>query len=261
MPSGLDLAGRAVIVTGASRGLGRSVAERLADEGCNLALCARRQGPLEDLAEGLRERHGVRVHAAAVDVTDHDRLAAFIAESAAQLGRLHGLVANAGGGRGGSLEDSTAADWSATFNVNVVHAATATRAAVPRFVRDGSASVVLVSSVSGWKPAPSAPYSSAKAATIHLGACLARELGPAGVRVNVVCPGSMLIPGKRWDRMRLEDPVRFDKFLNEFPGRQLIGPDEVAAVIAFLLSNQSRAVNGASIAVDGAQNSPTADGY
>jgi NAD(P)-dependent dehydrogenase (short-subunit alcohol dehydrogenase family) len=149
----------------------------------------------------------------------------------------------------------------ATLDQNLGHAVTAVRAAVPPMVDSGGGSVVLVSSISGWKPAPQAQYGVAKAALNHLAACLARELGPQGIRVNTVCPGSMLIPGKRWDRMRTEDPERYARFAAEFPNGQLVNPDDVAHVIAFLLSEESRAINGTCIPVDGGQNAPTADGY
>jgi 3-oxoacyl-[acyl-carrier protein] reductase len=121
--------------------------------------------------------------------------------------------------------------------------------------------VVVIASISGWKPGPQAQYGAAKAAQIHLVSSLARELGPDGIRVNAVSPGSMLIPGKRWDRMRLDDPVAFDRFRYEFPGRELVSTEEVADVVVFLLSDRSRGVSGANVPVDRAQNSPTADGY
>lgn len=253
--------GRVVAVTGASRGLGRAVAERLAADGCDLALCARTAGPLAEVADGLRDRHGVTVFPQALDVTDHAALARFVDRAAAALGGLRGLVACAGGSRGGDLAESTPADWAATFDLNAGHAATAVRAALPHFAAAGGGAVVLVASVSGWKPSPPAQYAAAKAAVIHLGACLARELGPAGVRVNVVCPGSMLIPGRRWDRMRRDDPEAFARFAGEFPAGRLVDAADVAAVVAFLLSDEARAVNGAAIAVDGGQNAPSPDGY
>ncbi|MEV4755194.1 SDR family oxidoreductase [Micromonospora sp. NPDC049559] len=257
MDLGLD--GRAVVITGASRGLGWYVARRLAAENCALAICARGAEPLHEAARRLRDEYGVPVHAEAVDVTDHDRLTAFVERSAETLGGLHGLVVNAGGGRGGLLDASTPQDWAAVFDVNVVHAATAVRAAAPHLAGGGSA--VLISSISGWKPAPSAQYAAAKAAMIHMSASLARELGPRRIRVNAVSPGSLLIPGGGWDRFRAERPDEYQRFLAEFPTGELVDPDDVAAVVAFLLSARARAVSGANIPVDAAQNAPSALGY
>ncbi|MEV6981735.1 SDR family oxidoreductase [Sphaerisporangium sp. NPDC051017] len=125
----------------------------------------------------------------------------------------------------------------------------------------GGGAIVVVSSISGWKPSPQAQYGAAKAAQLHMVSSLARELGGFGLRVNAVSPGSMLIPGKRWDRMRREDPAAFQRFSEEFPGRELVQPDEVADVIAFLLSDESRGVTGVNIPVDKGQNAPTPQGY
>ncbi|GGV88132.1 hypothetical protein GCM10010228_71640 [Streptomyces massasporeus] len=92
-----------------------------------------------------------------------------------------------------------------------------------------------------------------------MAASLARELGPRGVRFNCVSPGSMLIEGKGWARLRDEDPEAYRRFEQEFPGGRLVDPRGVAEVIAFLLSD--RAVNGANIPVDGGQDAPSAHGY
>ncbi|HEX5540254.1 MAG TPA: SDR family oxidoreductase [Micromonospora sp.] len=255
------LAGRAVVVTGASSGLGAVVARRIAAAGGSVAICARTEARLQAMAQELRRTPAPRVHARALDVTDHAALEAFVDESARVLGGLHGLVVNVGGDAGPGLLGSSTADWIATFDRNVGQAVTAVRAAVEPMAEAGGGSVVLVSSISGWKPVPQSPYGVAKAALNHLAVCLARELGPQRIRVNAVCPGSMLIPGKRWERMRTEDPAAYARFAAEFPNGQLLDPDDVANVIAFLLSDESRAINGAWIPVDGGQNAPTADGY
>jgi 3-oxoacyl-[acyl-carrier protein] reductase len=252
--------GRTVLVTGASRGLGLAVSRRLARDGYALAICARNEVDLKSAARELRAS-GAEVFARTLDVTDHQALAEFVSEAYAELGGLHGLVTNVGGAAGRSLLASTTGDWLTTFDRNVGHAVTAIRAAVPLMADSGGGSVVLVSSISGWKPGPQAQYGVAKAALNHLAASLARELGPQRIRVNAVCPGSMLIPGKRWDRMRREEPERFARFAAEFPGGQLVDPDDVASVIAFLLSDQARAINGVWLPVDGGQNAPGPDGY
>ncbi|MBZ4322007.1 SDR family NAD(P)-dependent oxidoreductase [Streptomyces huiliensis] len=258
--TGTGPARRAVIVTGGSRGLGRAVTRRLAGEGYDVALCGRSEGPLETAAAELRERWGATVHAESLDAQDGTALDEFVRRAAAALGRVDALVACAGGARGAGLLDSTDREWEETYRLNVAHPVAALRSAVPHLRRTRGCAV-LVSSVSGWKPAPPAQYAAAKAAQIHLAATLARELGPDGIRVNCVSPGSMLIPGKGWARLREEDPEAYRAFEREFPAGELIAPEDVASVIAFLLSGQARAVNGANIPVDGGQNAPSAYGY
>jgi 3-oxoacyl-[acyl-carrier protein] reductase len=255
-----ESAGPAVIVTGGSRGLGRETTLRLAAQGCDLAVCGRDAASLEAVAEEVRARYGRTLHTARLDVLDESALAAFVRESAARLGRVDGLVTVAGGARGADLRGTEASDWDLTCRLNVTHPAIALREAADHLAGTGG-SAVLVSSVSGWKPAPPAQYAAAKAAQIHMASSLARELGPRGVRVNCVSPGSMLIEGKGWARLRDEDPRAYREFEKEFPGGRLVDPRDVAEVIAFLLSDGARAVNGANVPVDDGQNAPSAYGY
>lgn len=145
--------------------------------------------------------------------------------------------------------------------MNVGHVARLVATGAPHLRTAGGGPIVVVASVSGWKPGPQAQYGAAKAAQIHMVSSLARELATDGIRVNAVSPGSMLIPGKRWDRMRRENPSAFDRFRAEFPGGELVRPEEVADVIAFLLSDASRAVTGVNLPVDKGQNAPTPEGY
>ncbi|MFC9222453.1 SDR family NAD(P)-dependent oxidoreductase [Streptomyces hygroscopicus] len=258
--AGGDLTGRAVIVTGGSQALGLATSRRLAEEGCDLALCGRDPDRVEAASVELRERYGGTVHAECLDVLEETALERFIQRSAETLGRVDGLVACAGGARGGDLFAATSQDWVDTYRLNVAHPAVALRAAARHLGRTRG-SAVLVSSISGWKPSPPAQYAAAKAAQIHAAASLARELGPLGIRINSVSPGSMLIPGKGWDTLRQRDPEAYRAFEGEFPMGRLVEPEEVAAVIAFLVSDRARAVNGANIPVDAGQNAPSAYGY
>lgn len=255
-----DFSARPVLITGASHGLGLATAQLLAAFGAPLALCARDAARLNEEAERLRGKFDVPVFTRALDVVDEETLVEFVGEAGRRLGDFGGIVANVGGSRGAHLGDTSADDWAYTLGVNVVGAMTALRAAMPQLRRTRGAAV-LVSSISGSKPAPGLSYGATKAALNHAAAILARELGGAGVRVNAVAPGSMLVPNGRWDRMRVDEPEEYAAFREEFPAGRLVDPVDVASVIAFLLSDGARAVNGAVVPVDGGQNAPTAYGY
>ncbi|HEX2312205.1 MAG TPA: SDR family oxidoreductase, partial [Thermomonospora sp.] len=198
-------------------------------------------------------------HGVPADVTDPRELGRAVEEAAALLGGLDLLVANAGGSFGGDLLDSTPEDWARTYAVNVLHAAHAVRTAVPHLERGADAAVLVVASITGWKPGPRSSYASAKAAEIQLAATLAQELGPRGIRVNALSPGSTLFEGGGWDRFRRERPERFAAFAREdFPAGRLVTLEEVADAACFVLSPRASGINGTNICVDGAQDHPSA---
>jgi 3-oxoacyl-[acyl-carrier protein] reductase len=259
----LELTGKRALITGATRGIGRAIAERLAAEGCSIAICARDGGAVEDAAAELARAHGVTVHSEAVDVTDAAALEAFVAGAAGALGGLDLLVANAGGSAGGErLDDAGADDWRTTLDLNVVHAAVAARAATAPMRAAGGGAMVFVASISGTRPQPRAQYAAAKAAEIHLAASLARELGPDGIRVNALSPGSILFPGGGWDNRRRNDTEAFEAWVrDEFPLGRLGRAEEVADVACFLLSARASWISGANVVVDGAQNQPGMAGW
>ncbi len=262
-PNGwLGLQGKRVLVTGGTRGLGEQIVRLLVAEGAHVATCARTAGGLEALAASLGTEADGRLFTGVCDVTEPERLERFVAAAQERFAGLDGAVACVGGSRGRGIEQADAGDWMATWEVNVVHTARLVRAAVPHLRAAGGGSVVVIASISGWKPGPHAQYGAAKSAQIHLAASLARELGPDGIRVNAVSPGSMLIPGRRWDRMRREQPEAFAAFASaELPGGTPVEPQEVARVVAFLLSDWSSGISGAHLPVDRAQNAPTPEGY
>ncbi len=255
----LGLRGRRALITGGSRGIGFAVAEALAAGGTSVGLVARDPAGLAAAAERLGPR-GVPVATAVADVTDTPQLKRAVDDIADALGGLDHLVANAGGTVGrGNLTSAGDGDFTATFALNAGHAAELIRAGLPHLRAAGGGAVVIISSITGMRPAPRTAYAAAKAAEIHLAATAAQELAPAGIRVNAVSPGSIMFPGGGWDTFQREHPEEFAAFLaSQFPFGRLGRPEEVADVVSFLLSARASWITGANVAVDGGQIYPSA---
>jgi 3-oxoacyl-[acyl-carrier protein] reductase len=254
----LGLRGKVGLVTGGSRGIGRAIALRLASEGVKLGICGRTAETLEATLSEVRATGSDAVGVIA-DVSCPGEVERFVNEAVAALGGADLLVANVGGSAGRGLLESTPEDWARTFDLNLFHAVRAIRAAVPHMQQRGGGSAVSISSISGWKPGPNAQYGATKAGEIFLAGALAWELAPSRIRVNTVSPGSIMFGGGGWERFREREPERFAEFeRREFPWGRLGTPEEVADVVAFVLSERASWINGTNIAVDGAQGRPSA---
>jgi len=256
----LNLRGRRALITGGSKGIGFAIAEALTAEGASVGLIARDPTGLA-AAAGKLTADGAAVATAAADVTDTVALTEAVEQIAHVLGGLDLLVANAGGTVGrGNLTSAGPDEFTATFALNAGHAAELIRVGLPhlRGVARGGGAVVIVSSITGMRPAPRTAYAAAKAAEIQLAATAAAELAQYGIRVNAVSPGSIMFPGGAWDTFRHDNPEDFETFLKtQFPFGRLGHVEEVADVVTFLLSDRASWITGANVVVDGGQRYPS----
>ena len=243
----LDLRGKGVIVTGASRGIGRSIALAFAEEGASLAVCARGAEGVEKIAGELRAK-GAKVHAAACDVSDGKALDAFLESSHKALGRVDVLVNNPSAL---AMNDDEAA-WKASFDVDLMAAVRALWKVVPWMEKSGG-SIIHISSLSGRMAGSPPAYSAVKAAMISHAKALSTALAPKKIRVNVVAPGAIDFPGGFWDMVKQHQRPMYDGMLATIPSGRMGTPEEVANTVVFLASARASWVTGVTLGVDGGQ--------
>jgi 3-oxoacyl-[acyl-carrier protein] reductase len=244
-----ELAGKRALITGATRGIGRAIAEQLADEGAHLAICARDTNQVAEAVTALGRR-GVPVIGAAVNIADGAALKAWIAAAAAELGGLDIVVPNASAMAPADSED----DWRQSFDVDIMGTVHTVEGALPFLERSPAASVVIIATVSAVETSGEfgvEAYGSLKAALLHYSKSLANVLAPKGIRVNAVSPGSIYVRDGFWGRIEREQPDMFAGVLKANPLGRMGRPDEIANAVAFLAGGKASFITGTNLTVDG----------
>jgi 3-oxoacyl-[acyl-carrier protein] reductase len=222
----------------------------LADEGCAVALCAR-NGDQVAAAVAELERRGVRAFGRAADAGDPESLRSFVAAAADALGGLDVYVANASGALGRGNDEAA---WRVGVEVDILGTVHGCEAAVPHLEAAGGGAIVVVSTVSAVEiAAPRRAYNSVKAALHPYVKSLARDLGPSGIRANIVSPGQIFFEGGVWDIVRQSAPDRFEEAVARNPLGRLGTPEEVAATVVFAASPRASFMSGANLVCDGAR--------
>jgi 3-oxoacyl-[acyl-carrier protein] reductase len=247
----LGLKGKTAIVTGASRGIGRSIAELLAAEGANVAICARNPDQVAEAVASL-ETQGVRAWGKAVDIADSEGFKAFVAGAVETLGGLDILVSNASALVEGWGEEA----WRGMFEVDMLGAVRSFEIAKPHLeaaaAKSGDASFVIISSVSAAEASRISAYGAMKAALIHFAKGVAKQEAKRKVRCNVVSPGTVLFEGGVWDQVRINQPDFFATMIERNPTGRMATPEEIASAAVFLASPRSAYTSGINMVVDGA---------
>jgi 3-oxoacyl-[acyl-carrier protein] reductase len=261
----LGLSGRACVVTGASRGIGRATARLLCAEGADVLLVARTEDQLIEAADecaAAGEAAGGRAESLVADVTEADSAGRIIAEASERLGQLDVLVNNAGTAKWRDLDDVPDEDWYAAWELNVMAPLRLMRASAPAMRERGWGRIVNVSSTAGKRPsAAMAEYSVAKAAELSLSRLFADRYAPHNVLVNAICPGP--VKSELWmgegglldqSMEHAGHPSReeaLDAAGSKRPIGRLAEPEEIASAIVFLCSEQASYTSGAAWSVDG----------
>jgi len=240
------LDGRIAIVTGAGRGIGKAIAEELAREGADLALCGRQVEPLNETAVAVQAL-GRRALVVSTDVGNAEAVDAFVAQVAAHFGRIDILVNNAGVTRDKLLIRMTDEDWDEVMRVNLKGAFLIARAVARPMMKQRAGSIIQISSIIGLTGnAGQCNYAASKAGLIAMTKSLAKELASRGIRVNAVAPGFII--SKMTEALSAE--VR-TQMLASIPAGRLGVPEDVAKSVAFLASDDASYVTGQVLGVNG----------
>jgi len=241
----LQLSGKACLVSGASRGIGRAIAIALAREGARVTAVARGQDDLDALVRDLDGGpHETRV----ADVSTPEGAAI------ATAGAFDVVVCNVGKSFARTAQEMDEDDLARSLDANLWTAVRVAKRAIPAMAARGGGAILMIASIWGREAGGAPGYNTAKAAVIAMAKAMARDHAKDGIRVNSLAPGSILFPGGGWDRRRTADPAGIAAFVaRDLPFGRFGAPEEIGDVAAFLCSPRASWISGACVVVDGAQ--------
>jgi 3-oxoacyl-[acyl-carrier protein] reductase len=244
----LRLKGKTAVITGGSKGIGLAIAELFADEGADVAICGRNANDVDKAVKSLSAK-GVKAWGRAVDVADPAALKAWVEGAAAALSGIDTIVCNVSALAVGDTPET----WEKSFRTDMMHTVNSVAAAKPYLEKSKSASIIIVSSVSGFEVDFAAgSYGAIKAALIHYSKGLSNQLVAKGIRVNVVSPGNTYFEGGIWHNIERGNPDLFRTAMSLNPTGRMGTAAEVAAGVVFLASPVASRVSGTNLIVDGA---------
>jgi len=247
----LKLKGKRALITGGTRGVGFAIASTLADEGCNLSICARNDKEVTATVAYLQGK-GVNAYGAVVDVAKDADVKDWVAISADQLGGIDIIISNVG-----AMDIGTnRAAWEKNLNLDImglVHMVEAGEKYLEASaVAHGDAAIVAISSTASAAISNAQSYGAVKAALIHYAKGLAKDFAPRKIRVNTVAPGMVYFEDGFWERIKINHPKAYEAALAKNPMGRMAVPQDVANAVAFLSSPCASFVSGINMIVDGA---------
>jgi NAD(P)-dependent dehydrogenase (short-subunit alcohol dehydrogenase family) len=244
----LGLCGKNILITGGSKGIGLATAELFAAEGANVAICARNAEEVGNVVSKLAAK-GVKSWGQGIDVADPAALKGWIEGAAAELGGIDCVVCNVSALAVGDTPET----WEKSFRTDMMHTVNSVSATVPYLEKSGLASIIIVSSVSGFEVDFAAgSYGAFKAALIHYAKGLSNQLVAKGIRVNAVSPGNTYFEGGIWNNIEKNVPDLFKTAMSLNPTGRMGTAEEVAAGIVFLASPLAGRISGTNLIIDGA---------
>lgn len=242
----LQLKGGKALITGGTKGIGRAIANTLAEEGCNVAICSRNQEEVDAAVADLSAK-GVTAFGQAVDVGDGDALAAWVGASAEALGGIDIVVSNVSGG-GAQGEDS----WRRHLEYDMLGAVRLVESSMEHLEASDNGNVILISTTAALeKFIQAGPYNALKAAVLQYSGALSQDLAPKGIRVNAVSPGPIFIEGGSWDNIKQHMTAFYDATVADIPMGRMGSADEVAAQVVLLASPRASFTTGTNVVIDG----------